>query len=139
MDPSWQALCDILKDPNVSEDDKEKIRILAFMHTESRLLMESYPTFYPTFNMSTEDMQKANDKQIKAADGEMDPSWKKLYDDLKDPNVPKEAKDRIWTFIHNESRLFMEFAYPSLNINVKNMQKTIDELKKRQENGRKEG
>lgn len=139
MDPSWQTLCDVLKDPNVSEDDKEKIRILTFIHTESRLLMESYPTFYPTFNVSTEDMQKAIDKQIKAAAGEMDPSWKKLYDDLKDPNVSKESKDKIWTFITNESRLFMEFAYPTSRMSVEDMHKAIDKLKKRQKDGRKEG
>lgn len=29
----------------------------------------------------------------------MDESWQKLYDDLKDPNVSKEDKDKIWTFI----------------------------------------
>jgi len=69
----------------------------------------------------------------------MDPSWQKLYDDLKDPNVSKESKDKIWTFIHNESRLLMEFAYPPLNLSAEFMQKAIDMLKKRQENGRKEG
>lgn len=46
----------------------------------------------------------------------MDKSWQKLYDDLKDPNVSKESKDKIWTFIQNESRLFMEFAYPRIAI-----------------------
>ena len=44
----------------------------------------------------------------------MDESWQKLYDDLKDPNVSKEDKDKIWTFIQNESQRFMEFAYPSI-------------------------
>ena len=37
------------------------------------------------------------DRQIKASIGKMDPSWKKAYDDLKDPNVSKEDKDKIWT------------------------------------------
>ena len=67
----------------------------------------------------------------------MDPSWQRLYDKLNDPNVPKDAKDRIWTFIHTESRRFMEFAYPSFNINVEDMQKTIDKMKKGQENNGK--
>jgi hypothetical protein len=48
----------------------------------------------------------------------MDPSWKKLYEDLNNPNVSKENKDKIWTFIHNESRRFMEFAYPTLNVSA---------------------
>ena len=52
---------------------------------------------------------------------------------MKDPNVSKEGKDKIWTFIHSESRLFMEFAYPTLNLSVEDMHKAIDKLKKGQE------
>jgi len=62
MDPSWQTLCDVLKDPDVSEDGKDMIRILTFIYTDSRLLVESYPAFYPTFSVSAESMQKAAGK-----------------------------------------------------------------------------
>ena len=59
----------------------------------------------------------------------MDPSWQKLYDTLKDPTVSKESKDKIWSFIHLESRRFMEFAYLPLNLNVEDMQKAIEDAK----------
>lgn len=69
----------------------------------------------------------------------MDPSWQKLYDTLNDPNVSKEGKDKIWSFIHLESRRFMEFAYPPLNLSVEDMHKAIDKQKKGQEdNGKRD-
>ena len=60
----------------------------------------------------------------------MDESWQKLYDDLKDPNVSKEAKDKIWTFIQNESQRFMEFAYPRIAISDED-KKQIEEMKEK--------
>lgn len=69
----------------------------------------------------------------------MDPSWQKLYDTLKDPNVSKEGKDKIWSFIHSESIRFMEFAYPPLNLSAEVMQIAIDKQKKGQEdNGKRD-
>ena len=69
----------------------------------------------------------------------MDPSWQKLYDTLKDPNVSKEGKDKIWSFIHSESIRFMEFAYPPLNLSVEDMHKAIDKMKKgHEDNGKRD-